>query len=148
MRPAGVQRQDAVGDAHHHLHVVLDGDDGDALALQLQHQIDEARDGALVDAARHLVHQDHARLHGEAAGEFQALALAGGELAREVFALLQEVDEGQRLQGMVARLLHVGGADERADDDVLGDGEVGEGLELLEGAGDAAAWRCGRTACR
>ena len=78
-------------------------------------------------------------LHGEAAGELEALALAGGELAGEVVALLQQVDEGQRLQRLVARRLHVGGADQRADDDVLGHGEVGEGLELLEGAGHAAA---------
>ena len=69
-----------------------------AAALQLQHEFDETGNGALVDAARHLVHQDQARLHGEPARQFQPLALAGREFAREVVALLQQVDEGQRLQ--------------------------------------------------
>ena len=56
-----------------------------------------------------------------------------------MIALLQQIDEGQGLQRLVARHLHVGGAGERADDDVLGDGQIRERLELLEGARDAEA---------
>ena len=78
-------------------------------------------------------------LHGEPAGKLEALALTGGKLAREVVALFQQVDEGQRLQRLVARDFHVGGAGQRADDDVLGHRQVGERLELLEGAGHAQA---------
>ena len=125
--------------AHHHLHVVLDGDDGETAPLELQNQIDEARNGALVDAAGHLVHQDEARLHGKPAGKLEPLALTRGELAREVVALLEKIDEGQRFESVVARDFHVGGAGQRADDDVLGHREVREGFELLERAGHAQA---------
>ena len=37
--------EDAVGDAHHDLHVVLDRDDGDAAALEVEHEIDHFMQG-------------------------------------------------------------------------------------------------------
>ena len=78
-----------------------------AAVLELEHQLDSPGNGALVDAAGHFVHQDKPRAHGEPARELEPLALAGGEFAREVIALLQEVHEGQRLQRLVARRFHI-----------------------------------------
>jgi hypothetical protein len=62
--------------------------------------------------------------------------LSGREFAREVIALLQQVDEGKRLQRPVARGFQIRRAGERPDDDVFGDRQIEEGFQLLEGAGD------------
>jgi hypothetical protein len=60
-------------------------------------------DGGLVDAARHFVHKDEPRAHGEPARELEPLALSGGELARKMIALLQQVHDVERLQRPLAR---------------------------------------------
>jgi hypothetical protein len=137
-RPA-CQRQDAIGQAHDHLHVVLDHHDGEPQLLELEHEFDQSGDGGLVDAAGHFVHKDQPRAHGKSAREFEPLALSGGEFAREVIALLQQVHEGKRLQRSVARGFHIRRVGERPDDDVFRDRQVEKGFQLLEGAGDTQA---------
>ena len=50
------------------------------LTRQLAHQVLDADRGDRVERAARLVHQDHLRPHGDAAGDAQALLLAAGEV--------------------------------------------------------------------
>src|SRR5258705_1257676 len=56
-QPAAVGHDDVVADAHDHVHVVLDDDEGLALRVELAHERAEAVDQRRVHAARRLVEQ-------------------------------------------------------------------------------------------
>ena len=87
--------------------------------MQVADELDQPGDAALVDAARHLVEQQHARLGGERARQLEALALAGGERARVRVRLLGEPHPVEQLAGPRARVPHVARAGERADHHVV-----------------------------
>ena len=67
-----------VGDTCRLLHVVRDDHDR-VLALQLVHQVLDARRRDRVERRRGLVHQDHVRLDGERARDAEALLLPARE---------------------------------------------------------------------
>jgi hypothetical protein len=133
---AEVQRHDAIGERHQHLHVVLDDDDGHALPPQPLDQLDQLRDGALVDAAGHLVEQQQPRPGRHRPGQLEALALPGAERVGVGLALVQQADEVERRQRMGARLAPVRRVLHHPDHDVVLHRHLPEGSQLLEGAGD------------
>src|SRR6266478_2083309 len=67
-----------VGHAPRLLHVVRDDDDGQ-VALELEDQLLDARGGDRIERGARLVHQEHFRLHGQRAGDAEALLLAPRE---------------------------------------------------------------------
>src|SRR2546427_62727 len=90
---APVQHDHGVGDPHHHPHVVLDEEDGDAL---LADPPDEAADNRLL-GARHsgprLVEQEHARPRPERHGQLHQPLLAVGQGAGDFAPAMREADE-------------------------------------------------------
>ena len=134
-----MQGHHPIRERHQHLHVVLDEDDGHAFAPQLFDELDEAGDGALVDAAGHLVEQQQARPGAHGPGELQALALPGAQAVGVDAPLVEQADEVQRRECRVPRPPQVRIVLHDAHHHVLLDRHVGEGLELLERAGDAEA---------
>src|SRR5574343_1176638 len=94
---AVVQHHHAVGDVHHHAHVVLDQDDGGAeLLVDVQ---DEAAHVLLlldVHAGHGCVEQQHAGLHRQGAAQVHALLQAVGQAAHRRLAEgldLEEIDD-------------------------------------------------------
>src|SRR5436190_11285169 len=95
--PAVVEHDDAVGDVHHHAHVVLDQDDRRAeLVVDVE---DEAAHVLLlldVHPRHRLVEEQHLRLHRQRAAEVDALLQAVRHLADRRLAVgldLEEVDD-------------------------------------------------------
>ena len=71
-----------VGVVHHHLHVVLDEQEGDpVLGAQALHVVEQPPAEGRVDARHRLVEQQEARLRHQRPGELEQLALAAGERA-------------------------------------------------------------------
>src|SRR5213594_142950 len=64
-----------VGHPRRLLHVVRDDHDGE-IALELEDQLLDARGGDRIERRARLVHQQHFRLHGQRAGDAEALLLA------------------------------------------------------------------------
>ena len=110
---AVVEHDHAVGDVHHHAHVVLDQHDGGAeLVVDVE---DEAAHVLLlldVHAGHRLVEQQHLRLHRQRAAEVDALLQAVGQAADRRLAVgldLEEVDDALD-DCAVLDLLALGGA--------------------------------------
>ena len=77
-----VEHEHAVGDAHHHLHVVLDKEEGEpAIAPQLLDPIEQALAERRVDPRHRLVEQDHLGVGHQHAAEFEELALTARQRA-------------------------------------------------------------------
>src|SRR3954462_558330 len=150
---AVIQHHHAVGDVHHHAHVVLDQHHGRAeLVVHVQ---DEAAHVLLllqVHAGHGLVQQQHLRFHRERAAEVHALLQPVRQLSHGHLAVgldLQEVDDAfhrlavcdllalrradaQGLQQQVAADAQVA-----ARHDVVQDAHALEQRQVLEGARDA-----------
>src|SRR5574343_1095916 len=110
---AVVQHHHAVGDVHHHAHVVLDQDDGGAEFL-VDVEDEAAHVLFLLDvhAGHRLVEQQHAGLHGQGAAQVDALLQAVGQAAHRGLAEgldLEEVDDVLD-EGAVRALLALGRA--------------------------------------
>src|SRR5215510_10086873 len=82
--PALVQAHDAVGHAHHHLHVVLDEEDGDAERADLSELRHEPSSLHRVHAGDRLVQQQEPRARSERDGDFEEALFAIGEGASEL----------------------------------------------------------------
>src|SRR5207245_5101823 len=83
-----------VGHAPRLLHVVRDDDDGQ-VALELEDQLLDARGGDRIERGARLVHQEHFRLHGQRAGDAEALLLAPRQAsARLAQAVLHFLPQG------------------------------------------------------
>src|SRR5574343_1620803 len=110
---AVVQHHHAVGDVHHHAHVVLDQDDGGAEFL-VDVEDEAAHVLFLLDvhAGHRLVEHQHAGLHGQGAAQVDALLQAVGQAAHRGLAEgldLEEVDDVLD-EGAVRALLALGRA--------------------------------------
>ena len=81
---------------------MLDDEKGYAARVQLAHELDQARDRALIDAAGHLVEEKQPRLRRERPRELEALALPGRERARVGVRLVEETDAAQPFVRLVA----------------------------------------------
>jgi hypothetical protein len=133
----GAEDDHPIGECHHRLHDVLDGDDAGAGIADRQHQVDGAAHVGLVDAGHDLVEEQHARAHRHHPGDLEPLEAAGGEAAR----LASEPGCQPHPLGGLARdrprFADVAVAMEGADHDVLLDRHSREGLHDLEGAAEA-----------
>ena len=147
----------AVGQVHHHAHVVLDQRDGGAELLV--HVEDEARHVLLlleVHAGHRLVEQQQLRLHRERAAELDALLQAVGQPADRDLADVLDLEEVDDLLDLAAVLDLLGERRAEAEDlpeeaavhlqgaaghDVVERRHAAEQRDVLEGARDAAARR-------
>ena len=90
------------------------GDDHDAIVLlQLVDEFLDARRGDGVEGRARFIHQDHVRVHGNGAGDAEALLLAAGKartwLHQSILHLLEEPSLAQALHEVGRRLhAHVG----------------------------------------
>ena len=81
-RLAAIENENAIGDFHHELHVVLDENDGDALVGDAPDQFVDLLGLDRVASRRRFVEQQHARLGCERARNLETLARAVGQRAR------------------------------------------------------------------
>ena len=137
-----VEDQDALGQRHDHFHDVLDDDDGDAHVVDAPHQRDRRLQFGRRQAGKQLVEQQQARLGGEHAGDFEALASRRAERARPLIAAQSgQLDDAT---GLIAGIVAMRMPQERADHHVLQHRHVFERDRHLEGATDAGAGMNGR----
>src|SRR5262245_45447560 len=94
---AHVEHRDAIGDVHHHAHVVLDQDDrGPPLLVHVEDEPRHVLLLLLVHPAHWLVQQEDLGIEGQGPAQLDALAQAVGERARRPAAQvldLQKVDD-------------------------------------------------------
>src|SRR5262249_29297908 len=102
---AVIEAEDAVGDAHHHVHVVFDQEDGDALRADARKQSHEALRFDRVHAGYRFIEQKQARLGSERDGELQEPELAVRKRRGDLSALGGKPDEVENLQGPLRELL-------------------------------------------
>src|ERR687895_634442 len=141
-RPAAVEHDHVVAQAHHQVHVVLDQEEGPALLVELAHERGDAVEQRRVDAARRLVEQDRLRVGHQHAGELEQLLLAVGEVAR--LDALEVIDTHPRepAAGALDRLWVARAAQPReagapdGDQQVLEHRHAGEDAAQLEAAPD------------
>src|SRR5688500_8584829 len=81
---AEVEDRDAVGDAHHELHHMLDEQDGHAAAAQLHDPVAQLRDLLAVHSRGRLVQQQEPRPGGERARQLEPALLAEREIGGEL----------------------------------------------------------------
>ena len=106
---------------------------GDAGVGQLLHQLQYLAHHLRVQGAGGLVEQDHVRVHGQSAGNGNALLLAAGKALGEHIGFIGQADTGQQLLGTLGSLLLALELEQlRGQAEVLLDGQVGEEVEVLE----------------
>jgi hypothetical protein len=79
---AEVEHRDGVADAHHHVHVVLDEDHGDAVVADLADDGHQLLDVGRGQAGGRLVEQQQLRVERQRARDLQQALLAVGQVAR------------------------------------------------------------------
>src|SRR5262245_13175211 len=84
---AVVDHDDAVGDRHDDVHVVLDQNDGEPPRAELPDQADDVRALLAVHSRGGLVEQEHRRLGGERLSQLEQALVAIGELVCREFRL-------------------------------------------------------------
>ena len=124
--PALGHHHDPVGDVPDDVHVVLDEQHGHALVAQALDVTEQRLGQRRVHAGHRLVEHDHLRVAHQRPRHLQQLALAAGERAGVVRALLQQLEPVEQLLGLRLDLLLLA-APERAEQ---GLGEVLAGLVL------------------
>ena len=136
-----LEDQDPVAELDRLVDVVGDADDRLAqLALDGEQLVLQPLAGDRVDRAERLVHQDHGRVGGQAAGHADALLLPAGELAGVAVAVLLRV-EADQLEQLVDPLGDPAGVPAEQlghDRDVLGHRHVREQAAALDHVADRA----------
>ena len=150
---AVIEHHDALGDVHHHVHVVLDEHDGLARAVErpdlLLHLVDHRR----IDGGGRLVEQDEVGVGHERGGKGEELALAIGQASRGGAGASRRARPSRGGGGRARRprpraAARRGRRKSRADEalllvlleerhQVLERGEAREHADELEGAADA-----------
>ena len=153
-RPSEVQHQDAVADGHHHLHVVLDQQDGHALVPDAPDQADQLLALALVHAGGRLVQEEEPRAGGQGAGDLEPPLVPVGQVPRELVGDVLQPDEPEQRVRLAPDRAGLGpGARRRAQVREAAAPEArveahlhglpgphpGERPDVLEGPGDARA---------
>ena len=115
---AVVEDRDVLGDAHDHLHVVLDEQDRQlALVAQPAHELGEPLGLLRVHAGGRLVEQQQLRVRRERAGDLHAALVAVGEVDRElVVARGLSPTYSSISRGLLADLALLAARARRADD--------------------------------
>src|SRR5919109_985007 len=134
---AGVDHHDPTGQTHNGLHVVLDGDHGDAGVANGADGFDHLLRLRLVLTGHHLVEQEDRGLGRESAGDLEAFQVTDGEMTRFDILLGMQSDNACNVQCRRPGCLHAAMTHECTDHDVLDHGEAAEGLNDLERAPDA-----------
>ena len=134
----------AIGQGLHLTESVRDVDDADALRAQIAHDAEQRLGFMLRQAARRLVHDEHARLAGERLGDFHQLLptdrqRAHDRLGRQVQAHALQV--GARLCGDAGAVDETAAARFAPEKDVRGDVEVVREIEFLMDQRDAQRLR-------
>ena len=140
-QPPEVQHDDALGEAEHRLHHVLDPDHGDAESIAgSAHDVDRGVQLGVVEPGHHLVEQEQPRPAGQRPGEVEEALLVEVERADVVVAARVEVDEPERLLGAGVRLRLAGPATDRtehgAEHHVLAHRHLAERPRRLQDHGD------------
>ena len=131
--PALIDEDDSVGHLAGKAHLVGDHQHGDAGVGQLLHQLQHLADHLRVEGGGGLVEQDDIRVHGQSAGNGNALLLAAGKALGEHIGFIGQADTGQQLLGTLGSLLLALELEQlRGQAEVLLDGQVGEEVEVLE----------------
>src|SRR5262245_35646755 len=125
---AVVQHGDAVGDAHHDLHVVLDHDDGD-LPGELAHEGGRALRLVGAHARGGLVEEEELRVRGERDADLEVALLAVRQLGAAHVALGAEAQVSEDLLGA---LVHRGEPVGVAPEAIVGDARLGGDADVLE----------------
>ncbi len=139
-RAAVAQHGDGVGHARNLVELVRDQDAGDALALELQQQVQQGLAVVLVQAGGGLVQDQQAHLPRQRLGDFNQLLLAHAQLAHQGLGRFLQAHLAQQRLRPVVRLHPVDDAVARglvAQEDVLGDGEQGHQGQFLVDDDDA-----------
>src|SRR3954463_12608912 len=136
---AVVEHHETVRNRQHHLHDVLDHNDGDALLGDLADDGQRIVHFGLVETGVDLVEHQETRPHGEAFGKFQALATRQGQRRRRLIGHVGQAGKGQMLARNALRLAHVAGvpAEQRPRGDVVLHGHLWKRLNDLKRAGQA-----------
>ena len=121
--------------AHDEVHVVLDEEHGQVVALaRARDELGERLDLLVAEAARRLVEQQEARLRDERPGELDALARRVRQPGDGPFRESLELEVLEDL----AQPRPCGAPRVRSDEDVVANGHRREELDVLERAGDPA----------
>ena len=100
---------------------------------QLLHQLQHLADHLRVEGGGGFVEQDDIRIHGQSAGNGNALLLAAGKALGEHIGFIGQADTGQQLLGTLGSLFLALELEQlRGQAEVLLDGQVGEEVEVLE----------------
>ena len=137
------QHRDPVADAADLVEPVRDVDDADALGGEPADHVEERLDLALVEDGGGLVHDEQAHVVGQRPGDRHDLLAGRPEVAHPGVGGDRLVADALEQGGGLAA--HAGPVEEPAlaelvaEEDVVGDPEVGDQVELLVDRGDAAA---------
>src|SRR5260221_2583186 len=137
---AGVEADDALREAHHRLHDVLDHDDRDAFFIQIKQYLQDLVDFGAGESRHRFVGDQQARLCRHGARQLELAQLDLRELAGEGLCLVGEADALQDLHRPLGALAvlevhHVG----KGHEQVLQHGHAVERPRHLKAARDAEA---------
>ena len=141
---AVAQHGDAVGEREGLVEVVADEDRRDAVGLELADDLEEVVDLAQAERCRGLIHDDDVGLVEQGLGDLHHLLLADAEAAHRRARVDAQMQARQQLTGAsvhgapVEERTH---AQLRPQEHVLGDGELGDEVELLVDRHDAGIAR-------
>ena len=145
--PARAQDGHVVAEAEDLVDEMADEQDRDALPLQRGHDLEQPVDLAAGDGRGRLVHDQHARVERQRLDDLDRLPLGDAErLHRQAHVDLHAQAQQQLVRGRVHRRPVDAAAAPRlaADEDVLGDRQIGKHRRVLVDDGDAVALRVGR----
>src|SRR5258706_199478 len=96
---AVVQHQHTVADIHHQSHVVLDKQDGCAVAADAFQQIAQRPGFRGVHAGRRFIQREQLRVGGKRARDLEAALVAVGQIARGIVGSRADADVVQQIEG-------------------------------------------------
>ena len=144
-RVAVAHDRDLVADPEELVDPVGDVDHRDARVGQAPHDAEEDVDLGVGEDRRRLVEDEHLGVAGERLGDGDLLLLGDGQVAhRPGRVALREAEQAEQLEDLLVLPGPVDPAardDLAADEDVLGDGQLGEELRLLVDGLDAVGHR-------
>ncbi len=97
---SAIHEDHAVGDLAGKAHFMRDDHHGDAGAGELAHDIEDLADHFRVEGRCRFVEEQDSRLHGERAGDRDALLLTARKLTRKFFRLFGDADAGEQSRAL------------------------------------------------
>ena len=139
-----VEDHEAVGEAHHRVHGVLDDHDGQAVVAKLAHHREQVLRLRLSEAGQRLVEQEELRPRRQRPRQLHEPELDIGQPARDRLGVAREADPLQGRPRQLQRLAVTGGRHVGADDHVVEHAHAREGADHLERPSDAEPADCAR----